>query len=266
MDHPVLSRDAVSAHHVTGDAGDVESTTAVVALGQRDHGRSSLAFVLQLAEAQRKQLHLRDVGDHVRKLRLDELHGAQRIAELLALHDIAQRAFKTILSRTQRAPYDPVAGIVETVEWSLEAAHVRKRHLVRNEHIFHDDLARMGGPERHLVVRRRGREPLHRALHQEAPDDSLLVRAILRLGPDDGEVCDRRVGDPHLGAVHHPAAIHSKRRRLHAARVRAVIGLGQPETPDQLGLGEFGEVLEALLFGAEHVDRMHDERRLDRRE
>src|SRR5690606_39463384 len=66
-------------------AGDGERLADVVALGERDHRRGRPALVLEHAEPPREELHLRDVGEHLRELRLDELHRAERVAELLAL-------------------------------------------------------------------------------------------------------------------------------------------------------------------------------------
>ena len=86
----------------------------------------------------------------------------------------------------------------------------------------------------------------------------------VRLRPDDEHVGDRRIGDPHLGAGEHVAALHLLRPRAHAARVRTGVWLGQAEAADPFARGEPGQVLLALLLRAVGVDRVHHEARLDR--
>ena len=78
------------------------------------------------------------------------------------------------------------------------------------------------------------------------------------------EVGDRRVRDPHLGAVELEAVRHLLGARDHRARIGAEVRLGQAEAADQLGLGELGQILLLLRLGAVGVDRVHHQRRLHR--
>ena len=84
------------------------------------------------------------------------------------------------------------------------------------------------------------------------------------LRPHHEHVGDRRVGNPHLGAVQAIAIRHLLRAGLHAARIGTGIGLGQAETADPLTAGEFGQILLALIVVAVSIDRMHHQRGLHR--
>ncbi len=101
--------------------------------------------------------------------------------------------------------------------------------------------------------------------HDEATDP-LRVSELAGLCPDHRHVGHRAVRDPHLRPVQHPAVGGLLRGRDHPAGVRAVVGLGQAETADPLAAGEPRQPLPALLFAAEGVDGVHDERALDRGE
>ena len=78
------------------------------------------------------------------------------------------------------------------------------------------------------------------------------------------EVGDRRVRDPHLGAVELVAVRHLLGARDHRAGIGAEVRLGQAEAADQLGLGELGQILPLLRLAAVGVDRVHHQRRLHR--
>ena len=78
------------------------------------------------------------------------------------------------------------------------------------------------------------------------------------------EVGDRRVGDPHLGAVELEAAGDLLGARHHRAGIGAEVRLGQAEAADQLGLGELGQIFLLLRLAAVGVDRVHHQRGLHR--
>ena len=95
--------------------------------------------------------------------------------------------------------------------------------------------------------------PLSRMKPRIAPSSSLA---------HDEHVGDRAVGDPHLRAAQAVAAGHLPGTRDHAARIRAVVGLGQAEAADPLAAGQLRQVLLLLRFAAELIDRHHHERAL----
>ena len=64
-----------------------------------------------------------------------------------------------------------------------------------------------------------------------------LPRRLVGLRPDHGDVGDRAVGDPHLGAVEHPVVAVALGPGPHPGRVGAEIRLGQPEAADRLAGG-----------------------------
>ena len=75
--------------------------------------------------------------------------------------------------------------------------------------------------------------------------------------PDDEDIGDRAVGDPHLGAGQAIAGGRLFRHGLHARRVRPGIGFGQTETADQRARRQPGKVFQTLFLGAVGIDRIH---------
>jgi hypothetical protein len=122
------------------------------------------------------------------------------------------------------------------------------------EHLVHHDLAGDAGAQADLSVDRRSRQTFRALVEDEAADLAFVV-----LGPDHEHIGDRAVGDPHLRAAELVAACDLPGARDHAAGVGAVVRLGQAETADPLAGGEPWQVLLLLCFGAELVDRHHDE-------
>ena len=110
-------------------------------------------------------------------------------------------------------------------------------------------------------VPRRRVQAGHAFFKDEAPYGAIMR---FRLGPNDEDVGDGRVGDPHLRAGQAVAAVGLDRAGAHAAGVGAGIGLGQAEAADEGAAGESREIFLALLLRAVSVDRVHDERALDR--
>ena len=82
--------------------------------------------------------------------------------------------------------------------------------------------------------------------------------------PDDKDVGDRRVGNPHLAAGEPIAVGHLLGAGLHAVGIGAGIRLGQAEAADPLAGGELGQVFLALVLVAIGIDRIHHQRRLHR--
>ena len=111
-----------------------------------------------------------------------------------------------------------------------------------------------------LAVGFRGAEARVVALDDEAAHDTV------KLGPDDGNICDGAVGDPHLGAVEQVAVVGGFGSRHHAAGVRAVVGLSEAETADEFALRHTRQVALLLRLAAEGVDRVHAQRALHRDE
>jgi hypothetical protein len=72
-----------------------------------------------------------------------------------------------------------------------------------------------------------------------------------------------RVRDPHLVAGEQPATLHLLGARLHAARIGAVVGLGEAEAADPFTGRQLWQIFLPLRLAAIGVDRMHHQRRLD---
>ena len=105
---------------------------------------------------------------------------------------------------------------------------------------------------------RRG-EPLRAALDEEAAD-----RAVVRPRPDDRDVRDRPVRDPHLRPVQHPVRAVAACVRSHRARVGPGIRLREPEAADRLAGVHRRQPALLLLLRAPAPDRVHRERSLHR--
>src|SRR3546814_7434138 len=80
----------------------------------------------------------------------------------------------------------------------------RFRSAVGHAHVVEEQRARDRGAQAHLVLDLLGAEAGHALLDHEALD------ALVGLRPDDGDVGQVAVGDPHLGAVEHPVAARSE--------------------------------------------------------
>src|SRR5579883_1210495 len=142
-------------------------------------------------------------------------------------------------------------------ERSAQPPHPRQQVLVRHKDIVHDDFAGHRGAQAEFPLDLGRTEPRHRAFEDKAAD-----HAVLGLGPDDEHIGDRRIGDPHLGAVEAIAARDLDGARGHAARIRAVIGLGQAEAANPLARGQFRQIFLALRLASKFMDRVHHEARL----
>src|SRR5690606_8319522 len=92
--------------------------------------------------------------------------------------------------------------------------------------------------------------------------DPAVVFAADALGPDDEDVGDRRIADPHLAAGQLVAALDRLGAGFHAARVGTVVRFGEAEAADPFAGGQPGQVFLLLRFGAELEDRHHDQRAL----
>ena len=198
--HAELVADAVAAHHVARQAGDVERLAAVVALedrGDLDRGR---AFVLHAAQAQAALQAQRDLGLHVGQLLLDQLVGGQRAAELLAVQRVLAGAVPAVFGGAERAPGDAVARAVQAGERTLQALHFGEGVFFGAEHAVHHDLAGDAGAQADLAVDRRGAQALHALLEHEAADRADGAALADFLGPDHEHVGDRAIADPHLAA------------------------------------------------------------------
>ncbi len=103
-------------------------------------------------------------------------------------------------------------------------------------------------------------EAAHAAVDEETADP------LLGRGPDDGDVGDRPVGDPHLGAGQDPVGAVAAGAGLHARRVASVVRLGEAETADGLPGRHPGQPLVLLVLRAVFPDREHRQRALDRHE
>ena len=255
---PEFVGDAVAAEHVAGLAGNVEGLAAGVALDDRGQLDRRIAFFLQPAQAQAGLQSEADLGQHVRQLLLDQLVGGQGAPELLAVEHVLARGAIAGFGGAEGAPGDAEAGRVEAGEGAFQSANARHQLFFRHEDLVHHDLAGDRCAQADLAVDRRRAEALGSFLEDEPAN---LV--VVGLGPDDEDVGNRRIGDPHLAAAEPIAAVHRAGAGGHRAGIGAVVRFRQPEAADPFAGRQLGQVFLLLRFGAELVDRHHHQRGLD---
>src|SRR5260370_20670768 len=210
-----------------------------------------LARILELAQAQADHLPLRYFGQHVDELALDELVARERARELPARLHVVERAMVAASRRAERAPRDSVTRLRQAGEGPTQTTRLRQMVALAEAHVLEHQFRRYRRAHRELAVDIARREP-GRPLLDDKPGYPLV-----HLGPHYRQVGDRAVGDPALGPIEHPAVAVAPRTRLHPPRVRAMVGLGQPEASDKLSLSHLGGVPLLLRLRACRTNRVH---------
>src|SRR5260370_15186887 len=213
--------------------------------------RTQLARILELAQAQAHHLPLRNLRQHVDELALDKLVARERARELLARLHVVEREMVAASRRAEGAPRDSVTRLRQAGEGPPQAARRRQMVAVAEAHVLEHQFRRYRRAHRELAMNIAGREPGRALLDDKAG------YPLFDLGPHYRDVGDRAVGDPALGPIEHPAVAVAPRPRLHSPRVRAMVGLGQPEASDKLTLGHLGDVALLLLLRAGRINRVH---------
>ena len=152
----------------------------------------------------------------------------------------------------------PKARLGEAGEGRAEPLSFGEHAVLGDAGVLEDELAGDGGAEAHLVLDLVGGEAGGVGGHEEAADDTVVV-----LGPDEGDVGDAAVADPHLDAVEDVEVAVGAGGGLHGAGIGAAVVLGEAEATDDLAGGHLGEVAPLLLLGAVAVDGVHDQGALD---
>jgi hypothetical protein len=198
------------------------------------------------------QLH-RHVGEH----ELDALELGDRLAELLALLDIAGGVVERALGDAQRLGGDGDPGVVEGLHRRGEAGALLADHAVGGDaDVVEVDLAGrraldaellLGGAEGHALV----------ALLDDERRDALAALLGVGHGHDRVELADAGVGDPALHAVQHPEVAVAHRAGLHPGRVGTGVRLREAVGEHALAPGQRAQVLllERLAAGDLHGQR-----------
>ena len=255
-DRGVFGGDAGAAEQVAAFAGDVDRHPAVVPLGQADLRGLHVAGILQAAELHCQQLGQGDAAGHLGHLDLRALGRRHRALEQDALLGVAQHFPEAGDGGADRTPGDAVTGLVQATQRPLQALHVGQAVGVRHAHIVEEQRTGHRGAQAHLVLDFLGAEAGHALLQHEALD------AVVGLRPDDGDVGQVAVGDPHLAAGDQPVVAVAHCAGLHVGRVGTAVRFGQTEAADHLAGGHVRQPAQALFFAAEGVDRMHAQRTL----
>ncbi len=199
-----------------------------------------------------------DLERHLRQLLLGELVSGDRLAEDDSLTRVVERAFEARPRRADRAEHDPEPRLVEARERAAQRRRTRQDVRVGYSHVLEDELRGHGRAQGELLVDLRSREPAHALLDDEAAD-----LACFSACPDDRDVGDRPVRDPHLRSVQDPVGPVTARVCAHRARVGAGVGFGEAEAAHDLARVHRRQPALLLLLGAPAPDREHRERTLD---
>ena len=258
-DDGVLERHAVGSEDGPRRARDLQRPADVAHLAEAHLLGPQRPGVLHPSEVKRHKRSPVQLERHLRELLLRELVGGDRLPEDDALLRVLERGLEACPSRAHRAPDDPEASLVQAGERPAQGRRLRKDVVVRHADILEDELRRHGGPERELAVDLGRREAGHPFLDDEAAD-----RTVVGSRPDDRDIRDRAVRDPHLRPVQDPVRAVAPRMRSHRAGIGAGVGLGQAEAADRLARVHGREPPLLLLLRAPAPDREHRERALHR--
>ena len=194
-----------------------------------------------------------ELGRHVGELELSRLEVGQRLAELLALHDIARRRLQAGTRAAQRAGADVDAPSVETHHRDLEAVPlgaepVGDRHLA----ILEDHRGRRLAVPAELVLllaeRQAGRPRLDHQGRDAAGSRSSGAQH------HDIDVAPAAARDEGLAAVQHVMVALQFGTRRQRRRIRACARLGEAIAREMLHGAEPGQEPPALIVVAESVD------------
>ena len=154
-----------------------------------------------------------DLDQHLGELALGQLEAGDGLAELHAVVGVVEGRLVAGPRRAHRAPQDAEAGLVEARQRALERRArraARRRAGSRTSSRTSSEVTEARSDTCGGLV---GGEARGVGGHHEAAD------AVLGLRPDHGDVGERAVGDPHLGAVEHPvAAVLRARVRIEPGR------------------------------------------------
>jgi hypothetical protein len=233
-----------------------------VQLGDRGLGGVGLTGVLEIARPPDKHpggVGLdRHVGDH----RLDQLKAGDRTPELLAVLGVAHRGLHAALTDPDAAGRDAVSPGVQRAHRDLEAvAHLSQQLILGHLDVVERDRGRVRAAQAHLVVDLLRLESRLIGLDQEAGESTVALLGV-GLGEDQRQLGVVAQRDPHLGAVNHPAGVGAARAGALIGRVRARVGLGEPEAPQPFARAQLGQVSLLLLVGPPAQKRRADQRGL----
>ena len=156
-----LIRGRVSAKDVPQDTRMVERLPTVISLNDADHLNHGTSFVLQPTDAQARLQAQGNFRMRICKFLLYELEGCERSLELMSLQRVLSGLRKTRLERTDHAPRNTVARVVEAGERRAEAYCTGHQCVVRNLNPVHEYGACRRDAQRELVPDFWRREPLH---------------------------------------------------------------------------------------------------------
>ena len=183
-------------------------------LAERHLLRRHRAGVLEAAEVQRHELRLHDLGQHVRQPHLLNLDPPIGLSNMTRFFGVAERLLVAGHRRADRAPRDAVARLREAHERALDAARSWAGSRPSGSCTSWKTSSLVSRrAERELALLILRREALRVGRHDEAAD-GLRSSIVAGLRPHDRDRGLGAVGDPHLGAVQHPAV-----RRLSRAIV-----------------------------------------------
>ncbi len=134
----------------------------------------------------------------------------------------------------------------------------------RDSHIRKRDLRRVIGTDAQFPVELVGLKPLPVGLHNKEGMSLVPVRIVrIRETKDIHVLCDRSIGNEHLGAVDHPLVLVLYSTGDGACHIRACIGFGDRASHDRLASHQGRKVLLLLLLCPEEIEEFRTEGRRD---
>jgi hypothetical protein len=133
-----LIRGRVSAKDVPQNTRMMERLPTVISLDDADHLSHGTSFVLQPTNAKARLQAQGDFRVRIGKFLLHELEGRERSLELMSLQRVLSGLRKTRFERTDHAPGNTIARVVEAGERRADAYCTGHQCVVRNLDLVHE--------------------------------------------------------------------------------------------------------------------------------
>ena len=216
------------------------------------------AGILESAQLQAQKLGQSDAPGHFGQLDLHRLGGRDRATKQDALTGIVDGLAPAGLGGADRAPTDAIAGLGQATQWTLQALDLGQAVGIGDAHIVQIQGRSHRGAQAHLVLDFLGRETGGVGRHDKA------LHTLIGLRPDDRDLGQIAVGDPHLGAIDDPIPAITAGVGLHVGRIGATMWFGQAKAADDFASGHARQPFAFLLLAAIGKDRIHAQRALHR--
>ena len=150
------------------------------------------------------------------------------------------------------APADPVARIIKAPKGTLQTLNIRQQLRLRYEHVLHNNFSGDGSTQGEFSFYRRCTQSGHVPFQNKTANF-----IVVRFCPNDKDIRNGAIGNPHLCAVEPETAVDTSSPRLHATGVGAMIRFSQTKTTNPFTGGQFWQVFLTLRLTAISINRVH---------